>query len=298
LLVIVAFGAGADAAPFSAKQVPARADAVFHLNVDRLRASSIWKVIVSQLPDEARAQMKKDLGKEVLKAWQGQGDDALQAVTLSLLGKTRGITVWTDGRGRSALLMDLPASVGLLALLQKARTLKSSIQNGVRLYHLGDDMVVSVVGTTLIVSQLPDPVVVTAQLHQGKGKSMANSPLGKRLSSRKDVLVASGVSGKMLESLKASASSLPLPADIRSVHFFAGHKRKLYSAEVELRVESADAATQLAGMMKGLLGLASMGNDDPTVAALLKSLTIKTQGAEVRARVELSESLLTKAIQK
>jgi hypothetical protein len=89
---------------------------------------------------------------------------------------------------------------------------------------------------------------------------------------------------------------LPLPADIRSVHFFAGQKRKLYYGETELSVESADAATQLAGMMKGLLGLASIGNDDPTVAALLKGLTIKTQGAVVRARFELSEKLLTKII--
>jgi hypothetical protein len=295
-LCLVASRGVADASPFAARRVPAQARGVVHLNVDKLRSSPIWQVILAKLPDDARARMNKELGEELLKAWEDQGEDVLGVVALSLLAKTRSVTVWSDGAGQSALLIELPLRLGMLGLLEKAKSLKSSIQNGIKLYHIGDDMLVSVVGSTLVVSQLPGPLIATAQLAGGKGKSLASGSLGKLVSARKDVLLAAGVSGPMLESLKASAASLPLPADIRSVQFFSGQKRAIYYGETKLQVESADAATKLAGMMKGLLGLASIGNDDPTVTALLKGLTIKAQGAAVTARVELSEKLLTKLI--
>jgi hypothetical protein len=295
--LLLAWSGVVSAAPFSASRVPAQADGVAHVDMDKLRASSLWQAILKQLPAEARAGAKKDVSKQILKALEDLGEDGLVAVAGSIMAATQSLTVWGDDNERWALIVELPQASTMMSLVKGAAKLKTSTKQGVTLYHLGDDAFLGVHRNLLIVSEHADAVVTTVRLQNGKGKSLASRKLGKvNASSKKGILFIAGFGGKLLETFKKSAASAALQADIRSVMLYVGESGTTFFAEAEAQVKSAAEASKLAAIATGLLGLASLGNDDPDVATLISGLTIKAKGATLHARLELSDKTVQKFI--
>lgn len=295
--LLLALGSTVNASPFAAKRIPAQADAVAHVDMDKLRASNVWKSILAQLPKEAQAGAKKDVGQQILKALKTLDEDGMMAVAGSIMASTRGLTVWGDDKDQWALLVDLPNASSLMALAKGTSKAKTSIKKGVMLFQLDDNAFLAVHGNTLIVSEHADAVVTTARVLKGQGKSLAARKLGKlNASSKKGILFVAGFGGKLLETFKKSAASAALQADIRSVVLYVGEHGGSYFAEAEAQLTSNEEATNLASVATGLLGLASLGNDDPDLAAMLKSLSIKAKGSVLQARIEIAGTTIHKMI--
>ena len=295
--LLFAWSGVASAAPFAAKRIPAQADGVAHVDMDKLRASSFWQAIVKQLPAEAQAGIKEDVSKQILKSLEDLGEDGLVAVAGSVMAATKSLTVWGDDNDRWALLIELPQASTMMSLVKGAAKFKTTKKKGVTLYHLGDDAFLSVHANILIVSEHADAVVATARVQSGKGKSLTSRKLGKiNTSSKKGILFVAGFGGKLLETFKKSAASAALQADIRSVVLFVGEHGGSFFAEAEAQVKSPEEATNLASVATGLLGLASLSNDDPDVATIISGLSIKAKGAALHARLQLSAKTVKKFI--
>jgi hypothetical protein len=295
--ILMAMSSIAAASPFSAARVPAQAEGVAHLDMDKLRASSIWQTVLDQLPKAAQDGTKEDVSKQILKALESMGEEGMIAVAGSIMASTKSITVWGADNDQSALLIELPMASAMMAIVDGAAKLKTSTKKGVKLFHLGDDAFLGVQGNTLIVSENTDAVITSVRVLTGKGKSLASRKLGKLDStSKKGILFVAGFGGKLLEDFKKTAASAALQADIRTVLFFVGEQKGKYFAEAEAQLSTPEEATNLASVATGLLGLASLGNDDPDVATLIAGLTVKAQGSALQARLELSKQTLHKLI--
>ncbi len=294
--LILAWSGVVSAAPWDAKRVPVQADAVAHVDMNKLRASSFWKVIVKQLPKEAQAGAKEKVSKQILKALEDLGEDGLVAVAGSIMAATQSLTVWGDDKEQWALLIELPNASSMLSLVKDAAKLKTSKKQGVTLYHLGDDAFLSVHQNLLIVSEHKDAVVATTRAQRGQGKSLASRKLGKiNASSQKGILFIAGFGGKLLEKFKKKAAAA-LQADIKSVVLYVGENGGSFFAEAEAQVKSAKEATNLASVATGLLSLVSLGNDDPDLATVIAGLSIKAKGSKLHARLELSSKIVQKFI--
>lgn len=301
LALALARPSSASAAPFSAKMIPAQADGIIHLDVEKLRTSKLWRMVRDQLPPEAKpkAQTQSELGTDILSSLQKLGDENMASVAMQLLSNTRSITVWATDNDNWAAIIDLPLAGLMMNAIDSASGIKSITQDGIRLYKLGDDAFVSVSGNILVISQSKKAALVTAKVHRGKGKSLNMKRLGRLDSSAsKGIILVAGFGGKLIEEFKKKAASSVFKVGIRSVLFFAGESKGNFFAQADAALDSANTATNLASVATGLIGMVALSEADPEVRALAQSVRITTTDAVLQARIEVPMSTLATIVAK
>ncbi len=283
----------ASAAPLVTKHVPAKAEGVIHIDVERLQKSSLWKLIEKELPKEIKSKQK--LSDKVVEAIKEIGDTGIEDLLGTLIRDVRGVTIWGVDEDEWALTIDLPVAASLVGALEAATDLKKNTKSGVSYYRLDDDAVISVYSGKLIVGSNVKSVVASARLLDGKGKSIVGRKLkGLTGSSAKGIVVVAGFGGKLMKAISKEAASKAMKADIRSMLFIAGEHNKSIYLQAEVTLDSAGTATKLVAVANGLKGLLAISNDDPEIKALMKGLSVSASGNTIKARVEVPVKTLIK----
>jgi hypothetical protein len=278
----------AEAAPFSAKRVPAQAEGLIHVDLDKLQSSKLWSVVKGHLPKEVRTGNSSKVSEDLIKAWDTLGEDGIETLVLSMLGRARSLTVWSGPNDDFALMLDMPlASTVLSTALKAGVPLKKTTQSGVDVYEL-DSASLAIQNSTIIVSTSRAPVVITANLLRGKGKSLSNDKLKKLGTARtKGIILVAGFGGKLMETFKKQAASAALKTDIQSILLFAGENNGTFFAEAEANVGSPATATKLGAIATGLLAVVALSSDEPELQKLASALRISNSGSSLTARLEL-----------
>ncbi len=283
----------AQAAPFSPKRVPAQAEGLIHIDLERLQSSKLWSVVKGHLPKEVRSGETSKVSKDLTKAWETLGEDGIETLALSMLGRARSLTVWSGANDDFALMLDLPmASAVLSSALDSGVNLKKTTYKGVDVYDL-DSASLAVENSTVIVSSSRDPVVTTANLIRGKGRSLSNEKLRTLGSARSEgIILVAGFGGKLMEAFKKQAASAALKTDIQSILLFAGETNGKFFAEAEATVGSPATATKLGAIATGLLAVVALSGDEPELQKLASALQVTNTGSTLTARLELPIKVL------
>ncbi len=277
------------AVPFNAKQVPARAEGVIHLDLEKLQSSKLWPLVVAQLPaDISKKSNAAKVSEDLIRSWSTLDDSGIEALAMAMLGQARGLTVWSGANEECAMVVDLPlASAALKVALKAGVPLKKSSQSGVELYEF-DSAFISVQGSHIIVSTSAKPVVATAKLLGGKGKSLPKDKL-KTLGGRggKGIILVAGFGGQLMEVFKKEAASSALKTDIRSVVLIAGENKGVFFTEAIATLGSVETAAKLSAIVGGLRAVVALSSDEPELKQLLNGLSVQTKGTVLTARLEL-----------
>lgn len=276
----------AQAAPLVVKHIPAKAEGVLHVDVERLQASGLWKNIEKQLPKGIAD--KKELSAKVVAAIKDIADAGIEDLVGALIRDVRGITVWGVDEDQWAMTIDLPVATTLIGAFDAVADLKKSTKKGVSFYRWKKEVVLSVHKGKLIVGASVNAVVDSARLLDGKGKSITGRKLsGLTSTSAKGIIVVAGFGGKLMRAISKEAASKALKADIRSMLFIAGEHKKAIYLQAEASLDSAQTATKLVAVANGLKGLLALSDEEPEVTAILSGLQISSQGSVIKARVEV-----------
>ncbi len=283
----------AEAAPFSAKRVPAQAEGLIHVDLDKLQASNLWSAVKGHLPKEVRSGKSSKVSEDLIKAWDTLGEDGIETLVLSMLGRARSLTVWAGQNDEFALMLELPLASTVLATALKAGVpLKKTTESGVDVYEL-DSATLAIENNTIILSTSRAPVVTTAKLLRGKGKSLSSDKLKTLGTARtKGIILVAGFGGKLMETFKKQAASAALKTDIQSILLFAGEANGKFFAEAEANVGSPATATKLSAIATGLLAVVALSGDEPELQQLASALRISHNDSTLTARLELPIKVL------
>lgn len=278
----------ADAGAFSAKRIPAQAEGLIHVDLDKLQSSKLWSVVKGHLPKEVRSGDKSKVSEDLIKAWDTLGEDGIETLVLSMLGRARSLTVWSGPNDDFALMVELPLASAVLSTALKAGVpLKKTTHSGIDVYEL-DSASLAIQNNTIIVSTSRAPVVATAKLLRGNGKSLSNDKLKKLGTARtKGIILVAGFGGKLMEAFKKQAASAALKTDIQSILLFAGETNGTFFAEAEANVGSPATASKLGAVATGLLAVVALSGDEPELQKIASALRISSNGSTLTARLEL-----------
>ncbi len=276
------------AAPFSPKRVPAQAEGLIHIDLDKLQSSNLWSVVKGHLPQAVQSGDTAKVSEDLIKAWDTLGEDGIETLVLSMLGRARSLTVWAGANDDFALMLELPLASAVLSTALKAGVpLKKTTKGGVDIYEL-DSTSLAIQNNTIILSTKRAPVVKTAKLMRGKGSSLSNEKLKKLGTARNSgIILVAGFGGKLMETFKKQAASAALKTDIQSILLVAGEANGAFFAEAEANVGSPATATKLGAIATGLLAVVALSGDEPELQKLASALRISNSGSTLTARLDL-----------
>ncbi len=294
-LLLLAYAPAAEAGAFQAKRIPARAEGVIHLDLEKLQASKIWPMVAAELPAELRKKGgdAAKVSEDLIRSWKSLDESGIEALAMSMLGQARSLTVWSGAKEEFAVIVELPlAGVALSAAVKAGVPLTKSSQGGVELYQF-DSAFVHASGSTIVVSTAAAPVVTTAKLLRGKGRSLSKDKLGALgASATKGIILVAGFGGELMEAFKKEAASAALKTDIRSMILIAGEHKSKFFMEATATLGSPETATKLQAVVGGLRAVVALSSDEPELKQLLNGLNVTTDGAKLKARLELPLKVL------
>ncbi len=289
LLTLVAgltllFAAPASAAPLRTKHIPTRAEGVIHVDVDKLRNSSLWKLVEEQLPKPTKGA---SLSQRVVDTFKDMNEDGIKELLSILVADVHGITVWGVDDDEWAMVVDMPIVATLLPILEDSAGFKKSTKSGVTLYRWEKEAVISVHGNHLVVGTDAKSVVASARLLAGKGKSIGGKKLSGLSSTAKGIVVVAGFGGKLMKAISKEATSTMLKTDIRSLLFFAGEHAGRFFVQAEAVVDSSATASKLVTIVSGLQAVLALSGEEPELQELLSGLTVNAKGSSMSVRLEV-----------
>ena len=292
---VVLVTATSHATPFDQKTIPAKADVVGHLDLDKLRASNVWPIVVEQLPAEVRKGTKKTDIAKLLQAINGDDEKAMMTVAGAFLANCRSITVWSDSKENSAVVANYPSASAIAIALSTMKSVKTSKKAGTTVFHLGDDGLAAVSGDNIVIAEKMGPLVATMKTLAGTARSLPKAKISRlNASTGKGVFFVAGFGGKLLKDLKKQAASAAMRADIQSVLVLAGEQSGGLFAELEAQVASAEEAKNVESVISGLISLGTLGNDDPDLAEILRGISVKAKGSILSVRLNVPKKMLKK----
>ncbi len=284
--VFFLFQGNAHAGPWNAKHIPAKAEGVVHIDVDKLKRSSLWGYVRGQLPKQSKSNEK--LSDRIVKTLKTMNDEGIEDLIVSMITDVRSITIWGVDDEQWAMSIELPAAAAVLKALDSVAEFKKTSKQGISLFHVGDEAVLSVHKGRLIVSSKPRFVITTARLLDGKGRSLSGKKLNSlSASSSKGIILVAGFGGKLMKSISKEATSAALKTDIRSILFYAGEVSNRFFVEAEANVDSAQTASKLVAIVSGLQAMLALSDEDPDMKALLSGVRVSAKGSTLHARVEI-----------
>src|SRR5690349_18910973 len=81
----------AEAAPFAPGQIPASAEGIIHVDLDRLWASQLWREVKAIVPAQATKELKEEVTGELVGDLKQHSAEVVDLVA-KILGSAHGIT--------------------------------------------------------------------------------------------------------------------------------------------------------------------------------------------------------------
>ncbi len=292
----------ANARPFSANDVPARADVVLHVDATQMRRSSLWKSIDKLVPGGGINAMKTKLRADFMKDWLDEGrkpttGERLIDTALDMLLAANSLTIWIDRKEKGAFLLDVPRAARYASTFKTLLKMKASTDKGVTIYGFeGDDSEVfmAVHNNMLIFADNKRYLLRATRILQGKGRSLAKTNKLRFIPARKGIVFAASFGGKFLEGLRDKAKARSLKADLKSIAVHAGDHGGLLFARLEAQTDSKATADKLTTMGQGFKALLSLADDEPELKTLVSGLSITSRGPSVSAKLEIPVKTLIK----
>jgi hypothetical protein len=290
LALAALLASAAQAKTFSPAKVPAAAEAVVHLDVARLKKTSLGKRL------GGAAALRKEITKRVNNKSKVKGlGKAVADIALSI----RSFTLWVDAQEKGALIVDLDpksskAVTGLLTLFEA----KSSTENGLTIYETGnkDTAYVANTGQIWVIAEDKSSLVSSISSIQGRSKSLGQTQkLGIKLNST-DIFFAAGAGGSLMNELRKKASAKSLQANIKTLALHLAESKDVLKLSIEANTDSTATANKLVSIASGLSALVSLADDEPELQEILRNLQVSAKGTAARLSLDVPTSKALKLL--
>lgn len=278
----------AGAGPLEPAFVPATAELVVHIDVDRFKTSRLYKIVGAEI-DDAVAELAAQLKKHNV---------PLTAADITAIS---GVTFWAEGADpeRGALIasgIDAPRMLRALTKLPSFKIVKHAGYVLTQIEVDGDDTYVGATRKALVVADDKSSVTRTLDAMSKKAPSLAGSKTARQLTRSGNVLVAATFGTAIADKIRKEANS-PMFRDIGLVRgsLYASERGSVLEIRTELEHSSAAGASKLVALGQAGLTMLSLGADDPDVAAMAKGIKLSSAGARATVTVSVPYRLIRKA---
>lgn len=273
------------AGPLEARDVPAQAELVVHVDVDALRASKLHSIFKAEV-DQAIAEMKEELAREGV------------PLDVDDLVRMNSITFWAEGGDieRGALIASGLDTKKLVAALVKLKAGKKIRYQGHTLMQIedgGNPTFMGIQGSSIVVANDKKSVAVTVDVLAGQGSSLARTPKAARLGSGQGVLFAAVFEHGIADKIKREAGSeIFKKIGLRGGRVLAMESADALVARALIETTDATGANQLHKLAAGAISFFSVASDDADLAKLIDGLEVKSSGSTVTFELKLPFSLI------